>query len=74
MQLCGQVCANILLESTSFTRMIVSVHLSEFIHLWKIEKKSYFGFYVVSTITGQKHYGKCVESHKIACAEEIVNY
>ncbi len=37
MQICGQVCANILLESTSFSRMIAPVHLSVFTHLWKIE-------------------------------------
>jgi len=37
MQTCGQVCANILLESTSFSRMIAPVHLSVFTHLWKIE-------------------------------------
>jgi len=33
MQICGQACANILLESTSFSRMIAPV----FTHLWKIE-------------------------------------
>jgi len=37
MQICGQVCVNILLESTSFSRMIVPVHLLVFTHLWKIE-------------------------------------
>ena len=37
MQTCGQVCANILLESTSFSRMIAPVHLSAFTHLRKIE-------------------------------------
>jgi len=37
MQICGQVCANILLESTSSSRMIALVHLSVFTHLWKIE-------------------------------------
>jgi len=36
-------------------------------------RKSHFGFYVVSTITGQKHYRECVESHKISCAEKIVS-
>jgi len=37
MQICGQVCAKILLESASFSRMIAPVHLSVFTHLWKIE-------------------------------------
>jgi len=37
MQICGQVCANILLESTSFSRMIAPVHLLVFAHLWKVE-------------------------------------
>ena len=37
-------------------------------------RKSPFGFYVVSTITGQKCYRKYVESHKISCVEEIVSY
>jgi len=37
MQICGQVCANILLESTSFSRMIAPVHLLVFTHLWQIE-------------------------------------
>ena len=37
MQICGQACANILLESTSFSRMIAPVYLSVFTHLWKIE-------------------------------------
>jgi len=37
MQICGQVCANILLESTSFSRTIAPVHLSVITHLWKIE-------------------------------------
>jgi len=37
-------------------------------------RKSHFGFYVVSTITGHKYYQKYVESHKISCAEEIVSY
>jgi len=37
MQICGQVCANILLESTSFSRMIAPVHLAVFTHLWKTE-------------------------------------
>jgi len=36
-------------------------------------RKSHFGFYVVSTITGQKCYRKYVESHKISRAEEIVS-
>jgi len=44
MQICGQVCANILLESTSFSRMIAPVHLSVFTHLWKIEKNHILGF------------------------------
>jgi len=33
MQICGQVCANILLEITSFSRMIAPVHRSVFVHL-----------------------------------------
>jgi len=37
MQICGQVCVNILLESTSFSRMIAPVHLLVFTHLWKVE-------------------------------------
>ena len=36
-QICGQVFANILLESTSFSRMIAPVHLLVFTHLRKIE-------------------------------------
>jgi len=39
MQICGQVYANILLESTSFSTMIAPVHLSVFTHLCKIENK-----------------------------------
>jgi len=38
-----QVCTNILLESTSFSRMIAHVHLSVFTHLWKIENQ-FLGF------------------------------
>jgi len=71
MQIYGQMCANILLESTSFSRMVALVHLLVFTHMWK---KSHVEFYVVRAIIGQKHYRKYVESHKISCAEGIVSY
>jgi len=37
-------------------------------------RKSHFGFYMVSTITGHEHDQNYVESHKISRAEEIVSY
>jgi len=35
MQICGQLCANTLLKSTSFSRMIAPVRRAVFTNLWK---------------------------------------
>ena len=50
-----------------FSRMIAPVHTLS-IYSSVENRKSHFGFYVVSTISGQNCYQKYVESHKITCA------
>jgi len=74
MHIYGQMCANILLESTSFS-MIVVLYIAQFYSPVE-NRNSLLGFYMASAIIGHtgKHNRKYVESHKTSCAERTLSY